>query len=463
MTALIPPAAELTPMSPTVTQTPPTPTVPRPAAGHAPVETVPSASLADVNVLVIGINYAPEVTGIAPYTTAMAEHFARCGANVTVLAGVPHYPSWTVDELYRRRLRTRQQQNGVDVLRLRHHVPRKQSAARRALYEATFLAHALAAPLPRRPDVVLAVVPSLGSGACAAQLARRFRVPLVVHVQDLLGQAATQSGIAGGSRVAGATSALEAWVLRQATVVGVVSESFRPVLHEYGVAAGRVVSLPNWSHVAPASGDTQEVRRDLGWADGLTVALHSGNMGLKQDLGNVLEAARLTTGRRDLLYVLMGDGSQRRELEHQAEGLPNVRFLDPVANEQYVDVLRAADILLLNERASVVDMSLPSKLTSYFRAGRPVVAATAPGGATAQELARVGAAVTVPAGEPRRLADAIVSLADSQPDSRRRARQGGLRLRRAAPRRGSRHDPCAKPPIAIARLGRRPHRRAGTR
>ncbi len=377
----------------------------------------PPRELAGLEVLVVGINYAPEVTGIAPYTTATAEHFARSGARVSVLAGVPHYPSWTVEPAYRRRLRVRQQLNGVDVTRLRHYVPSRQSALRRAGYEATFLAQAMAVRPAERPDVVLAVIPSLGSGVCAARLARKYDIPLAIVVQDLLGQAAKQSGIAGGSRVAKATAAAESWILRQATTVGVVSDSFRPVLSDYGVNAHRVVSLPNWTHVAAGTADVQETRRGLGWSDGVTVVLHSGNMGLKQDLGNVIEAARRSADRDDVLYVLMGDGSQRRALEEQAHGLPNFRFLDPVPDESYSDVLRSADILLVNERPSVQDMSLPSKLTSYFRAGRPVIAATAPGGATALELARAGAAVLVPAGQPERLADAVRSLTLNPADS----------------------------------------------
>jgi glycosyltransferase involved in cell wall biosynthesis len=238
-------------------------------------------------------------------------------------------------------------------------------------------------------------------------------------VQDVVGQAASQSGIAGGSRVARATTAVEAWSLRQADVVGVVSESFRSVLVGYGVDDEQIMSLPNWSHVPDGTGeagDRAQLRQRFGWPQDVTVVLHSGNMGLKQDLGNIVEAARLTADRDDLLFVFMGEGSQRRSLQEEAAGLGNVRFAGLVPDEIYLDVLRAADVLLLNERPSVTDMSLPSKLTSYLRAGRPIVAATAPGGATHQELTRAGAAVLVPAGQPQALADAVLSIADAGPD-----------------------------------------------
>ena len=57
--------------------------------------------IAGKRVLVVGINYSPEPTGIAPYTTGMAEYLAEQGANVTVLTGVPHYPEWRIPDSYR--------------------------------------------------------------------------------------------------------------------------------------------------------------------------------------------------------------------------------------------------------------------------------------------------------------------------------------------------------------------------
>ena len=399
-------------------ESPPASTVPAVPAGAA--TGAPGAADASLltgrSVLVIGINYWPELTGIGPYTTAMAEELARSGAIVTVLAGIPHYPSWQVEPDYRFKRLTRQRHNGVDLVRLRHYVPSRQSALRRAVFEATFLAQTMIARPSAAPDVVLAVAPNLGAAVSGARLARKYNVPVAMVVQDVVGHAARQSGIAGGSRIARATAAVEAWALRQANVVGVVSESFRPVLVDYGVSNERIMPLPNWSHVPDTTGDVRAIRRSLGWPDGVTIALHSGNMGLKQDLGNIISAAQLTAGRDDVCFVLMGDGSQRRTLESAAQGLPNVRFGGLVPDDIYLDVLRAADVLLLNERPSVTDMSLPSKLTSYLRAGRPIVAATAPGGATAVELTRSGAAVLVPAGEPHRLADAVLSVADAGVD-----------------------------------------------
>ena len=361
------------------------------------------------NVLVVGINYRPETTGIAPYTTAVAEHLAASGHRTTVLTGFPHYPAWRHDS-GERRIRVVERLRGVRVLRRRHYVPPTQSALRRGAYEGTFLLHGLMTN-PERPDVVLGVVPSLSGGILARLFAARARAPYGLIVQDLMAPAAQQSGIRGGRRVARITAALERWGAARATAVAIVSESFRPYLTGLGVPDERIVSFPNWVHVARPSGDRDATRERLGWPPRTTIVLHAGNMGLKQGLEQVVEAARQADETRaEVLYVLVGDGSQRGELESLAGGIKRIQFLPFQPEGVLPDVLGAADLLLVSERATVVDMSLPSKLTTYFAAGRPIVAAVPEEGSTATEVRRSGAGVVVPVGDPGTLNEAVAHL-----------------------------------------------------
>jgi len=376
-------------------------------------------------VLVIGINYAPEQTGSAPYTAGLAEMIADF-ADVEVIAGAPHYPSWRVEPEYRWRLRRDELRNGVDVRHFRHFIPRRQSAFGRAIWDGSFVANVSMSRPRRAPDVVIASTPSLGGAVLGARFAQRYRVPFGVVIQDLVGQAARQSGISGGLAVADAVSRVEGWTLRRADAVAVVSNAYREQLAFYGVDAARVRLLPNWTHIPLPREKRTSVRADLGWCHDEFVALHAGNMGLKQDLGNVIEAARTLEGHRGIRFVFCGDGNQRQFLCDQAAGLANVSFLDPVSSERYPELLRAADVLLVNERASVRDMALPSKLTSYFAARRPVIAAVSADGACAQEIARTdGAAHIVAPGQPAELARAIQALSADGAWSASMAAAGG--------------------------------------
>lgn len=363
------------------------------------------------HLLLVSTNYAPEHAGIGPYSTGIAEHRAAAGDRVEVLAGMPHYPAWRVDPAYRGAWWRTERVGGVTVHRRRHTVPARQTAVRRALYEGSFLLHGgLTAPRGRF-DVVISQMPGLAGGVIGARIARRAGVPHVVVVQDLMGAAAEQSGIAGGGRVAGLAGGVEARVLRSAAVVGVVHETFRERVEAMGVPAGRIRVVPNWSHIARPSADRAATRARLGWRADEAVLLHSGNMGLKQGLEVLVETARLAGGGADRLrVVLLGDGNQRAGLEEAGRGLARLEFVDPVGEAEFPDVLAAADVLAVTQRASVLDMSIPSKLTSYFAAGRPVVASVAAGGGTAEEVRRSGAGVLVAPEDPAALLAAVRGL-----------------------------------------------------
>lgn len=382
------------------------------------------------NILIIGINYRPETTGIAPYTSDMAEHLAASGHRVTVITGFAHYPAWHL-EPGEHRTRAVESPGGVRVLRRRHYVPRSQSAIRRAAYEASFLLHG-ALSRPERPDVVFGVIPSLSGGLLARYFAARAHAPYGLIFQDLMAPAARQSGIGGGSRVAGMTSRLERWATARARTVAIASDNFRQYLTEIGVDESRIFDLPNWSHLGVPTADRAATRDRLGWSADQTVVLHAGNMGLKQGLDQVVEAARRADAlRAPVLFVLMGDGSQRAALEAQATGIERLRFLPFQPEADVPNILDAADLFLVSERATVIDMSLPSKLTSYFAAGRPIIAAVPAQGSTVREVLHAGAGVVVPIGDAAALNSAVAQLHEDLDEAARMGAAGRAYARSA--------------------------------
>ena len=362
------------------------------------------------DILVVGINYHPETTGIAPYTTAMAEALARDGRSVHVVTGIPHYPSWHVqDSRYTGQRRWQESVDGLPVTRVRHHVPPAASLRGRMRMESGFFwgARREVAAIPSR--AIIAVTPSL-SGAAAAVSAAQGR-PVGVVVQDLTGAAATQSGSAG-SRTGRYLSAMEYAVLRRASVVGIITPRFGAQLAAHGIGEERLMNVANFSHVAQADAGVLDARDKLGWDYDGQVVVHTGNMGMKQGLESVVAAARMADDQQlPVDFVLVGDGNQRRALVDLAQGCQRLHLVDPVDEADYPYVLAAADVLLLNERPGVKEMSLPSKLTSYVTAARPIVAAVEPGGITHNVLADHRAAVLVPPGSPAPLLGALTELA----------------------------------------------------
>lgn len=385
-----------------------------------------------MKMLLIGNNYAPEETGIAPYTTGLAEHLVSRGHSVVALTAFPSYPEWRVREGHRGLLWRRDAIRGVDVRRRWRHVPGVPSAIGRGASEGTFLLTGLSALTLARPDVVLGVVPGLSAGLLARLAAARFRVPYGLILQDLVGQAAAQSGVGAAGRTVRLVRAAEAYAVRGAAAIGIIAEGFRPYVESLAVKPTRIRRLRNWTHIAEPAIDRTAMREQLGLPQGVAVCLHAGNMGHKQGLDNLVECARLAAGMdRQVLFVLMGDGSQRPYLEALAAryALPNLRFLPIHPARVFSSVLASADVLLVNQRASVVDMSLPSKLASYFAVGRPVIAAVEPTSEAAQEMMASGAGPVVTPEAPKVLLDGILALLE---DPARCARLGAAGKRYAA-------------------------------
>jgi glycosyltransferase involved in cell wall biosynthesis len=112
------------------------------------------------------------------------------------------------------------------------------------------------------------------------------------------------------------------------------------------------------------------------------------------------------------MIYLVGHGNQESDLKELCAGKSNIFVLPAVSDVDYSALLAAADLLLVNERPTQMEMSLPSKLTSYLYSERPVIAAVPPGGATWSFLN--GIAELVEAGAPKALASKIQELSKNQ-------------------------------------------------
>ena len=382
-------------------------------------------------VLVLGLNYPPERTGISPYTGSMARGLARRGFITRVLTTHPHYPDWKVRAGYGQWSRS-EHLSGVDVTRLKHYVPSTPKGLLRAISEATFGAR-VAVHEWDEPDAIVVVSPALISSLFAALRARitHRKTPLVVWVQDLYTLGMVETGQAGGLSLK-VMAAVEGWLLRHADRVVVIHDRFaKRVAEDFGVPTDRIEVVRNWTHLPPAPDvDVLAARARLGWAPGETIVLHAGNMGVKQGLQNVVEAARLASQRNlPVRFVLLGHGAERERLQALGAGLDTLQFLAPLNDVEFGNALASADCLLVNELPGVSEMAVPSKLTSYFSAGRPVVAATDVSGITAEEIRNADAGVVVPSGDPAALVDAVFELA-GDPDHSEHLGQNGLLYRK---------------------------------
>lgn len=363
-----------------------------------------------LRVMVLGLNYAPETTGIAPYTTALARHLASQGHDVTAVTGHPHYPEWRLHPNYLAP-RAPVDDCGVRLIRVRHPVPRNPTGPSRIWMECVFAFKCMLRLLRGRPEVVVVVSPALLALIPAVLLRPVLRYRVGAIVQDLYGAAMSEAGLSGGV-FASVTAWLERRLLRRAHALVAIHDIFKRRLHSAGIPEHRIEVIANWAHVKmPQDHDRDAVRRALGWGRTEIIALHAGNMGAKQGLEALVDVARLADEQGSAVrVVLLGSGSRRASLEKYGAGVSRLTFLGSMPPGAFESALTAADCLLLHEKQGVLEMSVPSKLTTYFSAERPVIAATHPRSGAASIMRAAKAGVIVPSGEPRTILEAIEAL-----------------------------------------------------
>jgi colanic acid biosynthesis glycosyl transferase WcaI len=387
-----------------------------------------------MRLLIVGLNFAPELTGIGKYTGEMATWLARRGHDVTVITTRPYYPEWKRPGWAGWTWR-RETWEGCRVVRCPLYVPRRQTGLRRILHLASFglscVPAALATMLRGRADVVMVMAPTQFSAPAAWLAARLMRAKAWLHVLDLELDAAFELGFIRNRALVAFGRRVERWLMRRFDRVSTISTRMLEAIERKGVPRERLLLFPNWVDTEAFKPLPRPVplRAELGIPEDSCVALYSGSMGQKQGLEHVIAAARLLaadpTG--SPMFLLAGAGPARTELEASAEGLRNVRLLPLQPAERFNEFLNVADIHLLPQRRDASDLVMPSKLLAMLASGRPVIATAPPDSEIARTLVEAG--LVAPPEEPAPLAEAIRTLA-ADPARRREMGEAAARLAR---------------------------------
>jgi colanic acid biosynthesis glycosyl transferase WcaI len=366
-----------------------------------------------VRILIHGINFSPELSGIGKFTGELVEWLASRQHDIKVVTAPPYYPQWSVVSPYSA-FRYESELKGR-VIRCPLWVPLHPSSLKRIIHLASFAISSFPIMLTQarwRPDVVWVVEPALFCAPGALLAAKLSDASTWLHVQDFEVDAAFELGFLNSARLRKLAGWAESWLMQRFDRVSTISTNMLKRLEDKQINSGKGIFFPNWvdTDLIRPLDSPSSFRKALGISSEVTVALYSGNMGNKQGLEILVAAAKLHQDRKDLKFLFCGDGAGRDRLVAEASELRNVGFLPLQPLERLNDLLNLADIHLLPQRADAADLVMPSKLTGMFASGRPVVATANHGTQLAKVVAGKGIVVNADDGEA--FANAIGLLAD---------------------------------------------------
>jgi colanic acid biosynthesis glycosyl transferase WcaI len=367
-----------------------------------------------LEILIYSLNYAPEITGTGRYTGDIGSFLAAQGHRVHVVTAPPHYPGWKTREPYHPLRYIDEQFEGAAVVRCPILLKSDMRGFWRLLAPLSFAFSS--APLiiwkvlRHRPKVLFCVEPTLFGAPFALLAAKLGGARTILHVQDLEIDAAFAVGHLKGGWMKTLALRYERFLLRKFNSIVAISSKMQKKLEEKGVESKRITLIRNWvdlEQIQPLTGKNR-FREEIGLTEKAFVVLYSGNIGVKQALPILLEAAVSLRNVPDLSFVIAGEGPEKPCLMARYGHLPNVHFLPLQPEARLCEFLNLADLHALPQDQGVADLVLPSKLGGMLASGKPVLVTANPG--TELHDLLIGTAILVPAGDSAAVASEISLL-----------------------------------------------------
>lgn len=376
-----------------------------------------------MKVTILSIVAPPDAVSTAELVGEVAADLAAAGHEVNVLSTAPHY---NVVERLRRKQPIRWRRSsvfgrskfeGAEVLHARM-LSKAHSRVGRVTQWAYFHAAVAVHLLHSTADAIFVVSPppSLALVAARAAVGRR-RVVLAVWelYPDILATLGHIERESSGFRL---LRRLEGATYRACDHVTFLSAGMRAqALASHPGLAERSSVLATWADTDRLTpGPRPSALRVALELDDQFVVGYGGNLGPAQDLGILIEAARILKGSAPRIHVLIcGSGSEDAELRASAEDLSNVTFTGQLDSEQVSDMYSTFDCSVVALAQKVAGEALPSKVYRSLACGLPLLAITDQGSPLDQLVRTFDVGVSSPPGDPAKLAQTILSLAEYGP------------------------------------------------
>lgn len=320
--------------------------------------------------------YSPEeLTGIGKYNGELINWLSNRGYKVISLSNAPFYPHWKIYNGYSNSFYSNTSGNLIDDVRSWVYVPESPGALKKILSELSFFFSSTVAFFLnwrkiRKSSLIIVVNPPFFLGTLPVFFPF-LKAKVLFHIQDLQVDAARELKLLPRF----ACSLLEMYeklLLRKADYISTISQGMIRKIEKKNVSSN-ILLLPNWANlesVRPIP-ETKWLHNFLGIHFSKKLIVYSGNIGEKQGLDTVVEAASLLRNRSDIQFVILGEGLYKNTLYKRISeaGLDNTSLGSLVPKDNINDMLNSSFIQLVIQKSEGADSFLPSKLTNILAAG----------------------------------------------------------------------------------------------
>ena len=365
-----------------------------------------------MHVLVVTDNFVPERNAPAKRTYEHCQRWVKAGVQVTVVTSAPNFPSGTLMAPYRNRLFQREQEDGIDVIRVWTYLAPNTAVVRRSLDFASFGLMSFLAGLFQRTDVIVATSPQLLAGLSGRLLAMAKRRPWLLEVRDLWPDSIVALNMMREKHPAvRLLRSVERMLYRSAARIVTTNDGLRARLIESGVPPEKIGVVPN--SVDPVQFSPRPRPPELAEKydlNGRFVVGYIGTQGIAHDFDSMLNAA-VALKDTNVSFLLVGEGAQHLALTRRVKALKldNVRFVRPVPHSEVPDHIACCDALLVPmKRTAMLNDTMPSKIFEIAAMERPILIAAE--GIATELVTSHGAGIAIEPENPTALIAAIERL-----------------------------------------------------
>jgi colanic acid biosynthesis glycosyl transferase WcaI len=329
-----------------------------------------------MKLVLYSLNYSPELTGIGKYNGELAPVLSGSGVETRVITAPPYYPEWLIKEGFENGYSHLTDENGVTIYRCPLYVPTKVTTIKRLIHLSSFAitsAFRLFSLWRLKPDVLFLVQPTLFCAPFALLFCKLRGTKSILHIQDYEIDAMFGLGLGQSGFIKKMVKGIERWLMSKFDVVSSISYSMLDNARKKGVPEEKLLFFPNWAdtNFVNPDVDSSVLRAEWGFSEDDKIVLYSGNLGQKQGLEIIIEAALAFQEQPNIKFVIIGSGAYRETLEQMAadKGVSSIQFKPLQPWELVPQILVMADVHLVVQKKGVADAVLPSKLTNILAAG----------------------------------------------------------------------------------------------